>query len=536
MIIIITLTLILPAQSARPAAKPEPRPAVVAEAGPSGRMRADVFAALARATDWERVLDPRAFEDERPAARQPALEAFIRSHADAAWEMARRIWDWAEVGYQEERSAKLLAQAMEAGGFRVERGLAGIPTSFTASIGSGKPVIGILGEYDALPGLSQQAVPQREPRPGVSAGHGCGHHLLGVAAVTACLALAEPIRTGTLKGTLRFYGCPAEEGGSAKAFMVRAGLFRDCDAVLHWHPASQNAAGEESSQARIAAKFRFHGVSAHAAGSPEAGRSALDAAELTDHAAELLREHTPDFTRIHHVITAGGGAPNVVPDFAEVYFYIRHPRSEVVQQLYPRLLKCAQAGALATETRLETIYEGGILEIIPNATLGRVAHANLARLNDLHYDEKETEFATRLRTSLSNPPPLQSLGRLAERRSGGAMGSTDVGDVSWVVPTTGFTTACWVPGTPAHSWQAAAAGGTSIGRKGMLLASRVLAATACDLFQSPETLHAARSELQRRLAGRSYQSLLGADQKPPLDYRKPPSRVPPEVDSHHRDP
>jgi aminobenzoyl-glutamate utilization protein B len=460
-----------------------------------------------------------------PAETQKrAVDQLVRAHVESASNMAQQIWEWAEVGYQEKRSSALLAGAMAAEGFRVERGVAGIPTSFIASIGSGTPVIGILGEYDALPGLSQQRVPERRPRPDASAGHGCGHHLFGVASATACLALAEQIRAGTLKGTLRFYGCPAEEGGSAKAFMVRAGLFRDCDAVLHWHPASQNSAGDESSQARIAAKFRFHGTSAHAAGSPDVGRSALDAVDLTDHAAELLREHTPDFTRIHHVITAGGGAPNVVPDFAEVYYYIRHPRSEVVQKLYPRLLKCAEAGALATETRLETEYEGGILEIVPNEALGRVVRANLTRLIDLRYDAEEVEFATRIRKTLADAPPLESIARITERRGQAGMGSTDVGDVSWVVPTTGFTAACWVPGTPAHSWQAVAAGGTSIGRKGMILAARVMAASAGDLFQSPEVLSAARAELTRRLAGRSYKSLLAPQQQPPLEYRasRPP--------------
>jgi aminobenzoyl-glutamate utilization protein B len=461
----------------------------------------------------------------RPAYSKVKLEAAVRARADSSWQMAQQIWDWAEVGYHETRSAELLAGALAAGGFRVERGMAGIPTAFTATIGHGKPVIAILGEYDALPGLSQQAVPERQPRPGVSAGHGCGHHLLGVASAAACLALAEPLRSGALEGTLRYYGCPAEEGGSAKAFMVRAGLFGGCDAVLHWHPASQNVAGAESSQARIAAKFRFHGVSSHAAGSPEVGRSALDAVDLTDHAAELLREHTPDFTRIHHVITAGGGAPNVVPDFAEVYYYIRHPRSDVVRKLFPRLLKCAEAAAMATETRLETLYEGGILELVPSESLGRAVRANLVRLSDLRYDAAEREFAGRIRQTLTDPPPLERLNVIAERRSQGGTGSTDVGDVSWVVPTAGFTTACWVPGTPGHSWQAVAAGGTTIGRKGMMLAAGVLAASACDLLQSPEILRAARAELTRRSAGRPYMSLLGADQKPPLHYRDRPARA-----------
>jgi aminobenzoyl-glutamate utilization protein B len=462
--------------------------------------------------------------DPTPSVK-PALDAYVKGHAESSWEMARQIWNWAEVGYLEKQSSALLAGAMEAGGFKVERGVAGIPTSFIATIGSGKPVIGILGEYDALPGLSQQAVPERQPRPGVTAGHGCGHHLFGVASASACLALGEQIKAGTLKGTLRFYGCPAEEGGSAKAFMVRAQLFDDCDAALHWHPSSQNTAGDGSSQARIAVKFRFHGTSSHAAGAPELGRSALDAIELTNHAAELLREHTPDFTRIHHVVTAGGSAPNVVPDFGEVFYYIRHPRAEVVQTLYPRLLKCAEAGALATETRLETQYLGGILEIMPNQALARVARGNLAKLNDLEYDAHEVAFAARIQKTLARPLPLASISRITERTGESAAGgSTDVGDVSWVVPTVGFTTACWVPGTSAHSWQAVAAGATTIGKKGMILAGRVLAATACELFQSPDLLRAAQAEHRRRRAGRAYQTLLGPDQNPPLDYRLGPDQ------------
>jgi aminobenzoyl-glutamate utilization protein B len=481
-----------------------------------------------RATDKLKIAPIPVATAPKPAhpsrAGKTAVDEFVRAHVDSSWQMATKIWEWAELGYQEKRSSALLADAMESAGFRVQRGVAGIPTSFIATIGTGKPVIAILGEYDALPGLSQQAVAERQARPGITAGHACGHHLFGVASATASLALAEQIKAGAMKGTLRFYGCPAEEGGSAKAFVVRAHLFDDCDAVLHWHPSSQNSVGSDSSQARIAVKFRFHGISSHAAGAPEAGRSALDAIELTNHAAELLREHTPDFTRIHHIITAGGSAPNVVPDFGEAFYYIRNPSSQIVQKLYPRLLKCAEAGALATETRLETQYLGGTLEILPNDTLGRVARANLARLNDLSYDHGETEFAARIQKTLSEPRPLESIRQIIERTGQGPSGSTDVGDVSWVVPTGGFTTACWVPGTSAHSWQAVAAGGTSIGKKGMILAARVLASTGWDLFERPDLLVAAKAEHRRRLAGQSYRSLLGADQKPPLNYREAPDR------------
>ena len=457
-------------------------------------------------------------------AQRSQLPRAIEDRADADWQTALQIWQWAEPGYQERQSSALLAEQLEAAGLKVTRGVANIPTAFTAEFGSGKPVIGILGEYDALPGLTQNAVPYREPNPKLTYGHGCGHHLFGVASAAATVVIAEQIKSGELKGTVRFYGCPAEEGGSAKVFMVREGLFKDCDAVLHWHPSSQNSAGDRSSLARMAVKFQFRGRSAHAAGAPEQGRSALDAVELTNFAAQLLREHTPDFTRIHHVITAGGGAPNVVPDFAEVYYYIRHPEGEVVRDLYERLVKCAQAGALGTETELKIRFEGGIREIMPNNTLAQITKKNLEDLNDLKYSPSEIKFALKLQATLSNAKPLDEIYTVNDRSGTIGKGSTDVGDVSWVVPTTGFSTACWVPGTPGHSWQAVACGGTEIAKKGMVLAAKTLAATAWDLFQSPDVLQAANEELNRRLGDGKYQSLMQPGQKPPLDYRKPASR------------
>jgi len=456
-------------------------------------------------------------------AQKGALNESIERRGDETWQIARQIWQFAEPGYQEVQSAKLIADTLERAGFTVKRGVAEIPTAFVASYGEGKPIIGIMGEYDALPGLSQQAVPEQLPREGATYGHGCGHHLFGAASMSAAIAISEQIKAGQLRGTVRFYGCPAEEGGSGKTFMVRAGLFDDCDAALHWHPSSRNSAGDGSCLARAAVKFRFKGKSAHAAGSPEQGRSALDAVELTCHAAELLREHTPDFTRIHHVITAGGGAPNVVPDFAEVFFYIRHPKAEVVKELYPRLVKCAQGAAIATETKLDEHYLGGTMEIVPNDALAQVALANLKSLNDLKYSADELQFATRLQATLTKPQPLETLSQVFDVSTDIGKGSTDVGDVSWVVPTTGFTTACYVPGTGAHSWQAVAAGGTTIGRKGMQLAARTMAAIAWDLYRQPETLATAKAELTRHLAGRKYDPLLLPGQKPPLDYRNSPT-------------
>ncbi len=455
-------------------------------------------------------------------AQKSALDDSIRRREEQSWDAAKKIWGWAEPGYQETRSSALLAGLLEDAGFRLQRKVAGIATAFTATYGDGKPLIGMIGEFDALPGLSQEAVPYRQPREGVAYGHACGHHLFGVASASAAVAVAEQIKAGTIKGTIRYYGCPAEEGGAGKVFMVEAGLFDDCDAVLHWHPGNRNAAGDMSSMARIAAKFRFRGKAAHAAGAPQQGRSALDAVELTNHAAELLREHTPDFTRIHHVITAGGDAPNVVPEFAEVYYYVRHPESAVVRSVYRRLELCAQAGALATETKLETEYLGGTVELMPNSALTQVTLANLRELNDLGLTADEREFALKIQESLEEPKPLESLREVFDQTGQVGRGSTDVGDVSWVVPTSGFSTACWVPGTPAHSWQACAAGGTSIGRKGMQLAARVLAASAWDLYHSPQTLEAARAELERRRGDRKHETLMQPGQKPALEYRNPP--------------
>lgn len=446
----------------------------------------------------------------------------IESRREQSWQIALEIWQAAEPGYQESKSSALLADQLEAAGLRVTRSVADIPTAFTAEFGSGQPVLGILGEFDALPGLSQTADPRRNPRDDANSyGHGCGHHLFGTASASATIALVEQLRKNHLPGTIRFYGCPAEEGGSAKVFLVQAGLFDDCDAVLHWHPGSRNAAGDKSSLARMAVKFRFHGKAAHAAGAPEQGRSALDAVELTNHAAQLLREHTPDFTRIHHVVTAGGDAPNVVPSFAEVYYYIRHPEAEVVRPLYRRLELCAKAGALATETELEIKFEGGIREVLPNQTLSRVVARHLEDQNDLAYSEDDLAFAARLQNTLPVPRPIESIQNVEDVSGTVGKGSTDVGDVSWVVPTTGFSTACWVPGTPGHSWQAVACGGTRIAEKGMHLATRTLALAAAELLLSPDLLKQAQAEFNNRRGDQPYQSLMQPGQKPPLDYRAP---------------
>lgn len=449
----------------------------------------------------------------------------IESRREADWQTALKIWKAAEPGYQEVASSNMLREMLEQQGFRVTAGLADIPTAFAAEYGEGKPVIGVLGEFDALPGLSQTASAERKPRADANSyGHGCGHHLFGTASASAAIAVAEQIKGGTISGTVRFYGCPAEEGGSAKVFLVRDGFLSDCDAVLHWHPSSRNYVGDRSTLARMAVKFRFHGQAAHAAGSPEQGRSALDAVALTNHAAELLREHCPEETRIHHVITSGGEAPNVVPAFAEVYYYIRHPKADILRPLYKRLENCAKGAALATGTRLETKFEGGIREILPNSSLTAVAKKRLTEQNDLEYTENDMPFVTRMQQQLPEKQPLSILQQVADLTGVVGKGSTDVGDVSWVVPTTGFASACWVPGTPAHSWQAVACGGNRIAERGMNLAARTLALVISDLMQSPKVLQAAKAELKSRLGEAGYQSLMQPGQKPPLDYRKPAVR------------
>lgn len=455
-------------------------------------------------------------------AEKDDMVSAVDKQAETYWKAALDIWKWAEPGYQETKSSDRLAKMLKRAGFEIEKGVAGIPTAFTATYGEGKPVIGILGEFDALPGLSQQAKPVRAPVEGAVYGHGCGHHVFGAASAAAAVVLAEQIDAGALSGTLRFYGTPAEEGGSGKTFMVRDGLFDDCDAVLHWHPGGVYAAGDSTNMARIAVKFRFHGTSAHAASAPEQGRSALDALLITNHAADLMREHTPDYSRIHYIITNGGDAPNVVPNFAEAFYYVRHPDAETVKDLYRRLLRCAEAGALATETELDVEFLGGTHNMMPNDTLSAVTYRNLKEHAGFELSEEERDFILEIQKTLEKPVPLHEMNLVRNVSGSTGKGSTDVGDVSWVVPTTGFRTVCWAPGTPAHTWQATAAGGTTLAKKGMVVAAKTLAATAWDLYTNPGVLERAQAELQQRLEGNSYEAMLEPGQKPPLDYRDKP--------------
>ncbi len=456
----------------------------------------------------------------------PAQEAdaFVARHIEERsreyGRTAQKIWDLAEVGYQETESSALLIEHLEAGGFQVERGVAGMPTAFVASYGEGSPVIGILAEYDALPGITQTRAPTMEPNFEAIAGHACGHHLFGTGSVAAALAAQAWMRDEGRSGTIRVYGTPAEEGGAGKVYMVRGGLFDDVDAVLHWHPSSSNDASPGASLANKSAKFRFRGISAHAAAAPDRGRSALDGVEAMNYMTNLLREHVPQETRIHYVITQGGSAPNVIPAFAEVFYYVRHPDPEQVKAIFERVEQAAEGAALGTGTQMDYEVIHGIYAMLPNEALQRQAYENLVRVGGVHYTPEEEKFAALIRESLpEDAPPLSDAAAVRPYEPRPAGGSTDVADVSWVVPTVGIGAATWVPGTAAHSWQAIAAGGSSIGEKGMVVAARVLAMTAIDLLTDPELLADAAEEYRRRVGDDfRYVSLVG-DRDPPLDYR-----------------
>ena len=337
------------------------------------------------------------------ANKEAALAALSNAY-EADKKTALQIWEYAEVGYKEIKSAALHIQHLRDAGFTVETGVAGIPTAFVATYGSGSPAIGILAEYDALPGLAQNAVPEKSVIAGKNAGHGCGHHLFGTASVSAGIAIKELIASGKLKGTIKVYGCPAEEGGSGKVFMVRAGVFNDLDAVIHWHPDDVNAISTTSALANKSAKFKFYGISAHAAAQPDQGRSALDAVEAMDNMVNMMREHIPQETRIHYVITSGGKAPNVVPDFAEVYYYVRHPKRKDVVEIFDRVVKAAEGAALGTGTTMKYDIIGGTHDLLINKSLAEVMQSNLEKVGGINYSEEEKSFAKKIQTTFIGTP------------------------------------------------------------------------------------------------------------------------------------
>ena len=445
---------------------------------------------------------------------------FLDSKSDEYTNMSNTIWALAELGYQEEETSKLMQSHLKEENFSINNGVAEIPTAFIASYGSGKPIIAILAEMDALPGLSQDAKPERKIIKEEMPGHACGHNLFGTGSIAASVAVKNwLIKTGTT-GTIRLYGTPAEEGGSGKVYMVRAGLFRDVDIVLHWHPSDRNDASPASSLANKSAKFRFHGIAAHAAAAPEKGRSALDAVESMNFMVNLMREHLPEPARIHYIITDGGTAPNIVPENAEVYYYVRHPDVDELERIWTRVIKVAKAAAIGTETTLEYEVIHANRPLLPNLPLANLVLEKLSQVGGVYYNEEETIFAKSLRATLDNPNlELGSEKNIQPFEEKVGRGSTDVGGISWVVPTAGFRTATWVPGTPGHSWQAVACGGMSIGHKGMMNAAKTLALSSIHVFQNPAIVKEAWETIQKQRGPKfDYYPLLG-DRDPPLNYR-----------------
>ena len=451
---------------------------------------------------------------------QASILASVEGNTAAIDDTALQIWQFAELGYQEHQSSALLAQKLRDAGFAVQTGIANEPTSFLASFKNGDgPVIAVLAEYDALPGLSQTHNPVQESAGG-NAGHGCGHNLFGTASVYSAIAVKEWMQANNIKGELRVYGTPAEEGGSGKVYMVRDGLFADVDVSLHWHPGNVNSASQGNSMANVSGKFRFYGTAAHAAAAPDKGRSALDGVEAMNAMVNLMREHIPDRTRIHYAITDGGKAPNVVPAYAEAYYYVRHNNPEIVRDVLERVKLAADGAALGTGTRVEFEAIGGVYSMLHNETLMHVMDRNLRSVGGIEWTAEETALAREIQKTLTTQEDLSSVGQIQEANTGGDFGgSTDVSDVSWVTPTVGLSTATFVPGSAGHSWQNVVAAGSTIGLKGARLATKTLALTTAELFQSPEVITEATAEFERRRGPNfQYRALLG-DRAPALNYR-----------------
>jgi aminobenzoyl-glutamate utilization protein B len=474
----------------------------------------------------------------------------VASYVDSIRELltgiSDSIWDYAETAFEEYRSAAILKETLARQGFEVEDKSGGIDTAFCASYGSGKPAIGILAEYDALSGLSQKALSVTEEARGGEGdngnGHGCGHNLLGAGSLGAALAVKEYLAANKLPGTIKLFGCPGEEGGSGKAFMAREGVFAGLDVAFAWHPMAVNAIMEWKLLANYQILYKFHGTAAHAAAAPHLGRSALDGVELMNVGVNFLREHVIPETRIHYAITdTGGFSPNVVQSRGEVLYLIRSPRLPLVEEVYRRVNKIAQGAALMTETEVDIEFIKACADVIPNKVLGRVLYDNFTIQELPQYTEEERSYAAALaKTSLKAPgaeaamflPPggkdvPEYTKRLAERNLCDVLlpfhdetaepvfpGSSDVGDVSWNVPTAQIASACYALGTAEHSWQLVSQTRSSLGHKGLILAAKVIASSCVDVLEHPELAEKAREEWEQRLEGQPYRSAIPPEVKP----------------------
>jgi len=472
-----------------------------------------------------------------PEAAKKKAFSWISENEHRITETSDKIWEFAEIGYQEVKSASLLSEELRKAGFKVEIGVAGIPTAFVATWGEGKPVIGVMGEYDALTGLSQKKLPRKEPIIEGAPGHGCGHNLHGTSGMAGVIAAKVAMEAARIQGTLKFFGCPAEEGGSGKVFMVREGIFDGLDAVLSHHPSTMNTASLASSLANNYVRFHFYGTSSHAAGSPEQGRSALDAVELMSIGLNFLREHVIQEARIHYSITGDRFTPEVVPPYAYMTCLIRAPEREQLDEIYERILDIARGAALMTGTMHKVQLMKAIHNKIPNRTLSDIVIKNMREIGAPKYTKEELEYAKEVSKTIAPEEKKASLRK--SKRPGWeklmdvildqsipdpwddgevGRGSTDVADVSWNTPTIEFPTTAFVLGTPGHSWMNVALSGMGIGHKSVIFAAKTISASIIDLLMKPELLKKAHEELERRLAGKVYKSPVPPEVKPPLDY------------------
>lgn len=470
------------------------------------------------------------------------LYKFIDENQADFIELSDKIWEFAEMRFEEAQSATLLMDFLAQEGFSVNKDIDGIPNAFVATFGNDGAQLGFLGEYDALAGLSQKGgVSKKECIVPNGAGHGCGHNMLGVGALAAAVAVKRYLQANSLSGTVKYFGCPGEEGGSGKAYMARAGAFDDLDVALTWHPFSNNGMMSVTTLANYQVYYRFHGRSAHAAAAPHLGRSALDAVELMNVGVNYLREHIVSEARVHYAITnSGGAAPNVVQPEAEVLYLMRAPRLDQVKEIYERICNIARGAALMTGTECEIIFDKACSNYIPNETVEKVMYDNLVAIGAPQFDAADLELSRAIRATLSandidNDVKMardftagkypQLLAQLKSQElsevilpyvpfAGLLSGSTDVGDVSWNVPTAQVIIACQAFGTPAHSWQTVAQGNTSVAHKGMLTAAKVMAATAVDIIEAPQLIETAKQELQDRLEGEVYVCPIPAEVKP----------------------
>jgi len=464
---------------------------------------------------------------------------WIDANRERIVELSDKVWGLAELGLMEHKSSKLLADELESHGFKVDRGVADMPTAFVATWGQGHPVIGVMGEYDALPGLSQEPVPYKKPVIEGAPGHGCGHNIHGTSGMAGAIAVKQAMVKYGVEGTIRFYGTPAEENYDGKVFMARAGLFDGVDACLSHHPSGVNTARLSSSNAVNSVKFHFYGKSSHAAGSPEQGRSALDGVELMNVGINYMREHIIEKARIHYVVEAGGMQPNVVPDYARSWFYVRAPERDQVEQIYSWVLKIANGADLMSETTHKVEFLGGCFNILPNKALSELVTANMREIGVPHYTDEEMTFARKISETVPVEQKRDALRKtnfpnwekyvdvdivheiIDPWDEGMVMaGSTDVSDVSWKTPTMEFGTTTFMLGAPGHSWQATACSGMSIGHKSLIFAAKTTAGAAIDLMTRPELLKKAQDEFNQRMKGRTYKSPIPEDVSPPLEIAR----------------